>query len=81
MKLAKGIRKVEGPYPWRARIEGAGTEIRGSVEVVWKIQTALESAGVEFIPADEIKGPGVRLKQEAGRGKGPKRAGRRGRSG
>jgi len=45
------------------RLEAAGTEIRGSVGVVWKIQTALERAGVEFIPGDESKGPGVRLKQ------------------
>ena len=41
----------------------ASAEIRGSAETVWKIQTALEKAGVEFIPADEMKGPGVRLKQ------------------
>jgi hypothetical protein len=41
----------------------ASSEIRGSAETVWKIQTALEKAGVEFIPADEMKGPGVRLKQ------------------
>jgi len=41
----------------------ASPEIRGSAETVWKIQTALEKAGVEFIPADEMKGPGVRLKQ------------------
>jgi transcriptional regulator with XRE-family HTH domain len=44
------------------RLEGSA-EIRGSAETVWKIQTALEKAGVEFIPADEMKGPGVRLKQ------------------
>ena len=31
-------------------------------ERLWKIQTALEKAGVEFIPADDQKGPGVRLK-------------------
>jgi transcriptional regulator with XRE-family HTH domain len=43
------------------RIE-ASAEIRGSAETFWKIQTALEEAGVEFIPADETKGPGVRLK-------------------
>ena len=35
----------------------------GSVRTLWKIQTALEAAGVEFIPADETKGPGVRLKR------------------
>ena len=44
------------------RIE-ATSEIRGAAETLWKIQTALEKAGVEFIPADEMKGPGVRLKQ------------------
>jgi transcriptional regulator with XRE-family HTH domain len=37
-------------------------EVTGSARTLWKIQTALESAGVEFIPADETKGPGVRLK-------------------
>ena len=35
---------------------------RELLDTLWKIQTALESAGVEFIPADETKGPGVRLK-------------------
>jgi transcriptional regulator with XRE-family HTH domain len=44
------------------RLEGA-PEIRGSAEVLWKIQTALEQAGVEFISGDESKGPGVRLKR------------------
>lgn len=43
------------------RVETA-SEIRGSADTFWKIQTALESAGVEFIPTDETKGPGVRLK-------------------
>ena len=43
------------------RIE-ASAEIRGSAETLWKIQTALEEAGIEFISADETKGPGVRLK-------------------
>jgi transcriptional regulator with XRE-family HTH domain len=38
-------------------------EVRGAAETIWKIQTALEKAGVEFIPADDTKGPGVRLKQ------------------
>ena len=36
--------------------------VRGAAETLWKIQTALEESGVEFIPADETKGPGVRLK-------------------
>jgi transcriptional regulator with XRE-family HTH domain len=58
------------------RIELAA-EITGSARTLWKIQTALEKAGVEFIPADEHKGPGVRLKErmgtrpKRGRGKGP----------
>ena len=38
-------------------------DMAGSVRTLWKIQTALEAAGVEFIPADETKGPGVRLKR------------------
>ena len=53
------------------RIE-ASDEIRGSAETFWKIQTALEQAGIEFIPADESKGPGVRLKHRT-RGKQPKK--------
>ena len=44
-------------------------QIRGSVESVWKIQTALEAAGIEFIAAEAGKGPGVRLKRGD---KGPK---------
>ena len=39
------------------------TEIRGSGETLWKIQTALEAAGIEFISADELKGPGVRFRR------------------
>ncbi len=41
--------------------------VRGAAETLWKIQTALEEAGVEFIPADETKGPGVRLKHRTPR--------------
>jgi transcriptional regulator with XRE-family HTH domain len=59
------------------RLESA-QEVRGSAASVLKIQTALERAGVEFIPGDEIKGPGVRLKH-AGKAK-PKRVDRRGAS-
>ena len=43
----------------------ATTEIRGAAETLWKIQTALEAAGIEFIPAEGGKGPGVRLKAPA----------------
>jgi transcriptional regulator with XRE-family HTH domain len=38
-------------------------ELSGSVRTLWKIQSALERAGVEFIPGDATKGPGVRLVQ------------------
>jgi len=45
------------------RIELAD-DVTGSARTLWKLQTALEKAGVEFIPADEHKGPGVRLKNK-----------------
>jgi hypothetical protein len=61
VKLAKGIRKLEGPYSWRARVEGAGTEIRGSVEVVGRSGRLSSLRAWSSSPADEIKGPGVRL--------------------
>ena len=44
------------------RIE-ATPEIRGAAETLWKLQTALEKAGVVFIPADQAGGPGVRLRE------------------
>ena len=44
------------------RIEVAG-EITGSALTLWKLQTALENAGVVFIPADHAGGPGVRLRE------------------
>lgn len=37
--------------------------LRGAAETVWKIQKALEHAGVEFIPAEAGRGPGVRLRR------------------
>jgi transcriptional regulator with XRE-family HTH domain len=40
------------------------TEMTGSVRTLWKIQTALEASGIEFIPAEGGKGPGVRLKAQ-----------------
>jgi transcriptional regulator with XRE-family HTH domain len=49
------------------RIE-ASQKIIGSARTLWKIQTALELAGVEFIRATDIKGPGVRLNKESERG-------------
>ena len=43
------------------RLEAA-TEVRGAAETVWKIQKALEAAGIEFISEEAGRGPGVRLK-------------------
>jgi transcriptional regulator with XRE-family HTH domain len=53
------------------RIEAA-SEVRGAADTLWKIQSALEAAGVEFIAEDDAKGPGVRLKHRR-RGKEVKR--------
>jgi transcriptional regulator with XRE-family HTH domain len=46
------------------RIELA-VDISGAARTIMKIQAALEKAGVEFIAADERKGPGVRLAKRA----------------
>ena len=44
------------------RIEVGSGDIRGAAQTNWKIQTALENAGVRFIDADENTGVGVQLK-------------------
>ena len=45
------------------RMEGSRGTLRGTAENVWKLQRALEDAGVIFIEAEEgVVGPGVRLK-------------------
>ena len=44
------------------RIEVGSGKIRGAAQTNWKIQTALEKAGVSFIDAGDDAGPGVRLK-------------------
>ena len=44
------------------RLEAASA-IRGAAETLWKVETSLEKLGVEFIPAEGGKGPGVRLRQ------------------
>jgi hypothetical protein len=46
------------------RIEVA-EELTGSARTLWKLQTALEKAGIVFIPADQAGGPGVRLRETA----------------
>ena len=42
------------------RLETA-TEVRGAADTLWKLQRALEGKGVEFIPEEGGRGPGVRL--------------------
>ncbi len=43
------------------RMEGSDGPLRGTAGNVWKVQQALEDAGVIFIDADD-EGPGVRLR-------------------
>jgi transcriptional regulator with XRE-family HTH domain len=50
------------------RIEAA-SEVRGAATTLWKIQGALEAAGIEFLPDQDGGGVGVRLRQ---RGRVPK---------
>lgn len=45
------------------RLEAAGSNLRGSAQTIWKLQRALEAAGVVFIDQDDKQGPGVRLKK------------------
>ena len=45
------------------RMEGSDGPLKGTAENVWKVQQALEDAGVIFIDADK-EGPGVRLKAD-----------------
>ena len=58
------------------RIE-TSVEMTGSVRTLWQLQSALEQAGIEFIPGDESKGPGVRLKRAGSGGKSRSRQPRR----
>ncbi len=44
------------------RMEGSEGPLRGMAENVWKVQRALEDAGVIFIDEDD-EGPGVRLRK------------------
>jgi transcriptional regulator with XRE-family HTH domain len=48
------------------RLETA-TGVRGAADTLWKLQQALESKGIEFIPEESGRGPGVRLRQPEGK--------------
>jgi predicted transcriptional regulator len=43
------------------RLEAAA-EVRGAADTIWKIQRALERAGIEFIYEEGGRGPGLRLR-------------------
>jgi len=61
------------------RLESADQKVRGSAESVWKIQTALEKAGVHFISADDSMGAGVRLRHAPASSEENTRTGRKAR--
>ncbi len=46
--------------PTIKRMEASKGEVRGTASNVWKVQSALEDAGIEFINGDA---PGVRLRR------------------
>jgi transcriptional regulator with XRE-family HTH domain len=48
------------------RLETA-TGVRGAADTLWKLQQALESKGIVFIPEESGRGPGVRLRQPEGK--------------
>lgn len=48
------------------RLEGQSGKLRTYSETLWKLQTALEEAGVIFIPEADGLGPGVRLAKPVG---------------
>ena len=43
------------------RIESAGLELTGTARTLFRLQQALESAGVRFIEQSQTEGPGVRM--------------------
>ena len=45
------------------RIENSTDDLRTTVQVLMRIQRALESAGIIFIDQDGQSGPGVRLRK------------------
>ena len=49
------------------RMEASSGPVRGYSENVWKVQRALEAAGIEFIDENDSGGVGVRLKDRVPR--------------
>jgi transcriptional regulator with XRE-family HTH domain len=58
------LAEIAGVHVATIRRLEAATGVRGAAETLVKMQKALEEAGIEFIPAEEGKGPGVRLRHE-----------------
>ncbi|MGI9520762.1 MAG: helix-turn-helix domain-containing protein [Hyphomicrobiaceae bacterium] len=48
------------------RIEKSDAEISGSAKTLLKLHAALEQLGIIFIPKDEDRGVGVRLRKPSG---------------
>ena len=46
------------------RLEAQDGVLRGMSDTIWKIQDALEKAGIVFIDDDETGGPGLRLAKQ-----------------
>ena len=47
------------------RVEGSDESLRVTVETLLRLQRALETAGILFVPQDEAHGPGVRFKKRS----------------
>ena len=47
------------------RVEGSDESLRVTVETLLRLQRALETAGILFVPQDEAHGPGVRVKKRS----------------
>ena len=43
------------------RIEARGRELSGTAKILFRLQKALEAAGVIFLDGDDKVGPGIRL--------------------
>ncbi len=52
--------------PTIKRMEASDGEVRGTSSNVWKVQRALEGAGIIFID-ENGGGPGVRMRKKVGR--------------
>jgi transcriptional regulator with XRE-family HTH domain len=54
--------EADVPVSTLKRVEARSGPVQGNAKTVWKLQEALEMAGIEFINVDETGGAGVRFK-------------------